>query len=352
MEFSEVILSWYEENKRTLPWRGSRNPYEIWLSEIILQQTRIEQGLPYYEKFIAAFPTVYDLANASEDQILKLWQGLGYYSRARNLHATAIKIVEEYNGIFPDSFEGLIKLKGIGTYTAAAIASFAFNLPTPVVDGNVYRLLSRYFGIKTPIDSTIGKKEFNDLAIELINRKYPAIYNQAIMEFGSRQCKPQSPDCLHCPLNLSCIALKEKTVEFLPVKAKSIAVRNRYFYYLLIKDKNKFLLHKRTGNDIWKNLYQLPMIETDKPVKQSLLMKNEGWATLFKTNNPAIISSSESIIHKLSHQTVHAIFIEVTVKKLPAFPADYFWVNTKNYHQYAIPKLIENFLSKYFRFDG
>ena len=346
MEFADILLSWYEGNKRTLPWRGIQDPYKIWLSEIILQQTRIEQGLPYYERFVEAFPTVFDLANASEDQVLKLWQGLGYYSRARNLHATANKIVEEYDGIFPNTFEGLLKLKGIGTYTAAAIASFAYNLPTPVVDGNVYRLLSRYFGINTPLDSTIGKKEFNEIAQTLISKKDPAVYNQAIMEFGSIQCKPSSPDCLNCPLNASCIAFKENSVDKLPVKSKGIVVRKRYFHYILIKNKHKFLLNKRIEKDIWKNLYQLPLIETDKPIKVIKLMRDEQWIKIFHDSKPMIASITENIIHKLSHQTIHATFIEVEVNKGFSKPKGYFWVEEKNFHLYAIPKLIDNYLSE------
>ncbi len=346
MEFSDIILSWYDKNKRSLPWRGTKDPYKIWLSEIILQQTRIEQGLPYYERFVAAFPTVHDLAKASEDKILKFWQGLGYYSRARNLHATAKNIVEEYGGKFPSTFQELLKLKGVGSYTAAAIASFAFKVPSPVVDGNVYRLLSRYYGIDTPIDSTQGKKEFFELATELIHPKHPDIYNQAIMEFGSIQCKPSTPDCLACPLNATCIAFNRRLVNDLPVKGKSITVRDRYFYFLFVRNKKSFILHKRKDKDIWKNLYQLPMIETKKPLSLSHLMRQQQWNIIFKDEHPKVVSISENVIHKLSHQTIHAIFIEVNINKIKYDDKEYIWVTEKNYHDHAIPKPIENFLSK------
>src|SRR6185295_17174001 len=234
----------------------------IWLSEIILQQTRVEQGLPYFEKFSEAFPTIKHFAFAHEDKILKMWQGLGYYSRARNMHFTAREIVKNFDSKFPVEFSELKKLKGVGDYTAAAIASFAFNKPHPVVDGNVYRFLSRYFGIKTAIDSLKGKKIFLELAEELLDKKNPGLHNQAIMEFGAIQCKPVNPDCFSCHLKMDCYAFKNKRVNQFPVKSKTQKVRERFFYYLFIRWKNKIFLHKRTGKDIWKNLYEFPLIET------------------------------------------------------------------------------------------
>lgn len=353
MEFGEVIISWYNKNKRDLPWRGIKDPYKIWLSEIILQQTRVEQGLPYYLKFISAFPTVFDLAKASEDKVLKLWQGLGYYSRARNMLKTAKIIVNEHKGIFPSSYQEIIKLKGIGAYTASAIASFAFNIPVAVVDGNVFRLLSRYFGIDSPIDSTIGKKEFQALALELLNKHKPDIFNQAIMEFGSKQCKPVKPDCENCPLLLNCVAYKLKIIENLPVKSKGLKVKKRYFNYLFVKYPSdakgsyKLLLHKRGGNDIWKGLYELPLIETDKQTTIKQLMKEKDWKRIIVDNSPKIISVTDNVIHKLSHQTIFTTFYEIELKNVKMVPEGFISVNGKEYHKYGVPRLIENYLQKH-----
>ena len=344
MEFGDIIINWYKKNKRDLPWRNCNDPYKIWLSEIILQQTRVDQGMPYYKKFVETFPTVFDLANSSEDKVLKLWQGLGYYTRARNLHATAKRIVKDYNGIFPDSYEELIKLKGIGSYTGAAIASFAFKIPVPVVDGNVYRLLSRYFGIETPIDSNQAKKEFFLLASELINKKHPELFNQGIMEFGSLQCKPSNPDCLNCPLNLNCIAFARKNVANFPVKSKSIKTRNRYFHYLYIRHKNHFVLTKRIEKDIWKNLYELPLIETNKKINAKKMMDEKQWEKIFGNHQINILSVSRSFIHQLSHQSIQVVFYEIELKKRKSFKNNFFWVDEQDYHQYAIPKPIERYL--------
>ncbi len=255
MKFHKKLITWYLQNKRSMPWRETTDPYHIWLSEIMLQQTRVAQGLPYYLAFTKSFPTVFDLANASEDEVLKLWQGLGYYSRARNLHATAKYVANELQGEFPDNYKDLLQLKGVGDYTASAIASICFNEVVPVVDGNVYRVLSRHFGIDTPINSTKGIKEFKELAIELIDHEDPANYNQAIMEFGALQCKPKSPYCIVCPLNESCEALKTGKVDMLPVKLKKQKIKNRYFNYLIfsINDQHT-IIQQRTGNGIWKGL--------------------------------------------------------------------------------------------------
>ena len=260
--FCTPIHSWYSLNKRDLPWRTTRDPYLIWLSEIIMQQTRIDQGLAYYNRFANEFPTVSDLASASEDQVLKLWQGLGYYSRARNLHFTAKYIKEQYNGIFPNNYKSILSLKGIGEYTAAAIASISFNLEYPAVDGNVYRVLSRYFGISTPIDSGTSKKAFYELAKELIKGNDPGMHNQALMEFGALQCTPKNPDCANCPLNERCYAFLNKKINELPAKQNKTKQRDRYFNYIVFLNKNQTWLQKRTGNDIWKNLYEFPVVET------------------------------------------------------------------------------------------
>src|ERR1043165_6651460 len=255
--FSGKIMTWYEQNKRDLPWRNTRDPYLIWLSEVILQQTRVDQGMAYYHKFAEAFPTVKDLAKADSDKVMKLWQGLGYYSRARNLHAAAKMVAGKYKGVFPASYEGIKELKGVGDYTAAAIASFAFKLPHAVVDGNVYRVLSRVFGIETPIDSTQGKKEFNKLANELLDISNPADHNQAVMEFGSQFCKPVNPDCKSCFFNTKCFAFKHSKVPELPVKSKKTKVRSRYLNYFIIVDKNgSIFVHKRQKKDIWEGLYE------------------------------------------------------------------------------------------------
>lgn len=312
MSFSHHITTWYKKNKRDLPWRKTNNPYHIWLSEIILQQTRVNQGLPYYNKFIESFPTIEDLAVADEEKVLKLWQGLGYYSRARNLHSTAKTIHEIHEGNFPKSFKELIKLKGIGDYTGAAIASFAFNEVVPVVDGNVYRVLSRYLGITTDISNSNAKKVFFETANELIDKENPALFNQAIMEFGALQCVPKSPDCTNCPLNHSCYALANNEIEKLPIKTKKTKIKNRYINYLLILDNtNQAIAYKRTSKGIWQNLYELPYIETEeKSTDKSIIQKiNED----FPNTNSISQLKSVSTIHKLSHQHLHINFWRVTI---------------------------------------
>ncbi|MBL4723936.1 MAG: A/G-specific adenine glycosylase, partial [Lutibacter sp.] len=285
MNLSNQLILWYLSNKRDLPWRSTRNPYHIWLSEIILQQTRVDQGMAYYLKFIKVFPTVNDLAAASEEQVLKLWQGLGYYSRARNLHFSAKYVVEQLSGVFPSTYDEILKLKGVGDYTASAIASFCFNEVAAVVDGNVYRVLSRYFGISTPINSTKGIKEFKLLAQELIDVKDPGTHNQAIMEFGARMCKPQNPDCISCPLNESCVAVSEKSIKNLPVKVKKIKIKQRFFNYLVIQTKDKKTKIGKRENGIWKNLYEFPLIETSKEINENDLIEHKDFIELFETKS-------------------------------------------------------------------
>ena len=260
MHFYNTLVYWYLQNKRDLPWRKTKNPYLIWLSEIILQQTHVDQGLNYYLKFSETFPTVSHLANAKESDILKLWQGLGYYSRARSLHFSANYIINELNGEFPKSYKELLKLKGVGDYTASAIASICYDEQTAVVDGNVYRVLSRYFGIHTAINSTKGIKEFKKLAQQLITDEDPGRYNQAIMELGAKQCKPQNPNCDECPLNEGCIALQKKVVRNLPIKEKKIKIKKRYFNYLVLDVNNFTLIKQRSTKGIWQNLYEFPLI--------------------------------------------------------------------------------------------
>ena len=254
MIFSEILTHWYSIHKRYLPWRETKDPYKIWLSEIILQQTQVSQGLPYYYKFVERYPTIFELSKALENEVLKLWQGLGYYSRARNLHSTAQYIANELNGNFPNSYKELIKLKGIGDYTASAIASICFNEPSPVLDGNVYRVISRYYGISTPINTSKAQKEFKTVLQTIIDKKNPDVFNQAIMEFGAKQCKPQSPNCSICPFNASCFALAKNKIQELPVKLKPLKVKKRHFNYLVyLSDDNKTVLEKR-NNGIWQNL--------------------------------------------------------------------------------------------------
>ena len=274
MNFHNILIKWYLQNKRDLPWRNTTNPYLIWLSEIMLQQTRVAQGMPYFFAFTKEFPTVFDLANAEEEKVLKLWQGLGYYSRARNLHKTAQYVANELNGVFPPVYKELLKLKGVGEYTAAAIASFSYNETVPVVDGNVFRVLSRYFDIESDIALPATKKEFTELAYELMPKDNPAIFNQAIMEFGALQCVPKNPDCSVCVFNESCMALQKKKVTVLPVKSKKLKVTNRFFNYLILEDVlGNTLIQKRTLKGIWHNLYEFPLLETGEIVDFDFISK-------------------------------------------------------------------------------
>ncbi len=310
MTFSNILTHWYLQNKRDLPWRNTTNPYYIWLSEIILQQTRVDQGLPYYLKFVEKFPTVQDLAKANEQHVLKLWQGLGYYSRARNLHFSSQYIVDDLKGVFPNTYTEILKLKGVGDYTASAIASICFNEPTAVVDGNVYRTLARYFGIATPINSTKGIKEFKALAQELINSKDPALHNQAIMEFGARMCKPQKPKCDTCPLNESCVALQKKKVKDLPIKEKKIKVRKRFFNYLVvISSDNKTILNQRIGKGIWQGLYEFPLIESEGKLEAKTVLNHPFFDELFQKNKLVLKRFNADVkAHKLSHQHLYTTF--------------------------------------------
>ncbi|MBV1888147.1 MAG: A/G-specific adenine glycosylase [Urechidicola sp.] len=343
MKFSKSLIYWYLREKRDLPWRNTDNPYFIWLSEIILQQTRVDQGMSYYLKFIDQFPTVLDLANAKEYDILKLWQGLGYYSRARNLHFSANYIVDELDGIFPNTFSEILKLKGVGDYTASAIASICFNEPRAVVDGNVYRVLSRYFRIETPINSSRGIKEFKNLAQELLDENNPATHNQAIMEFGARMCKPQNPDCTICPLNDSCIALQQNKIKSLPVKDKKVKIRKRYFNYLvMISDNGKTKLNMREGKGIWQNLYEFPLIESENEIEVKELINQDNFKKLVANNKVSIqLYNKDVIIHKLSHQHIFTKFY--IVKNCADIDAEISW---KKIDDFPVPKLIHNFIEE------
>lgn len=345
-DFSKVLRRWYSVNGRNLPWRSTKNPYFIWLSEVILQQTRVEQGRSYYELFIANFPQVTDLANAKQDKVLRMWQGLGYYSRARNLHSAAKQITESFSGKFPTTFEEIRKLKGVGDYTAAAISSFAFNLPHPVVDGNVYRFLSRYAGIFTPIDSSAGKKEFVALADELLDKKNPGMHNQAMMEIGAMVCKPSNPLCDVCPFANSCFAFENNVIDQLPVKEKKTKVRDRYFTFLIFRDDNNVLIHQRSAKDIWQGLFEFPLMESKKSMTINAIVKNEFFKNL-AGENPIIEKVSVVIKHQLSHQTIHAKFIHLRLKKIPAQDksSDFKIVKFDAIKKYAMPQLIVKYLT-------
>ncbi|MEN9487963.1 MAG: hypothetical protein RL494_228 [Bacteroidota bacterium] len=338
MNFSKTLTTWYLENKRDLPWRNTTNPYHIWLSEIMLQQTRVAQGLPYYMAFTKEFPAVFDLAKANEEKVLKLWQGLGYYSRARNLHATAKHIAEDLNGIFPPDYKSLLQLKGVGEYTAAAIASFCYNEVVPVVDGNVFRVLSRYYNVETDIASANAKKEFTLLGQEVISKENPALFNQAIMEFGALQCVPKNPNCEICPLNTSCAALSLKKVSELPIKGKKLKIKNRFLNYLYIIDnKNKTTINQRTAKGIWHNLYEFPLVETEILETDEVvlsLIQNE-----FKDITDIILMETETITHKLSHQHLHIKFWKIKRNIILENGLDFETLN-----KFPFPIVLHNFI--------
>lgn len=341
MTFSDILLDWYYKNARSLPWRETKDPYSIWISEIILQQTRIDQGLPYYLRFTESFPDVRSLHQATEDQVLKLWQGLGYYSRAKNMKAAAKQITENFGGDFPTTYKDILSLKGIGPYTAAAVSSICFNLQHAVVDGNVFRVLSRHFGIKTPINSSRGKKEFEQLANQLIPKNNPGDYNQAIMEFGAIYCVPYSPDCSKCPLNHSCEAYKLNLITQLPVKEKKLKIRNRYLHYFYMTDGYRFLIEKRGENDIWKGLYQLPMIETNKEQISEGLFEEKDFMNLTK-NEPFELISQQEIRHKLTHRNLFIRFYHLKIENINSF--NYFIIENKDWINFAFPKPIHQYL--------
>lgn len=342
--FTEKLLEWNRDvNTRTMPWKGEKDPYRIWLSEIILQQTRVEQGLPYYERFIQHYPDATKLAQAPEEEVFRLWQGLGYYARCKNMLAAARDIATNYQGKFPGEYEQIKALKGIGPYTAAAIASFGFHLPYAVLDGNVYRVLSRYFGIETPIDSTAGKKQFGDLAQELLPPQQSAAYNQSIMDFGAVVCKPQQPLCSECPLNKKCIARQQQLVAVLPVKTKKLVIKKRYFNYLLVELKDDIYIRKRTENDIWQNLHEFILIETNEPADFASLQETDAFRRIFKNVPFTVVNSSAPQKQQLTHQTIHSQFITLEIKQ-PLSLDDHMLVPRKKLDNYAFPKTITTFL--------
>ncbi|NPD47036.1 MULTISPECIES: A/G-specific adenine glycosylase [unclassified Lentimicrobium] len=344
MTFSNTLIHWYEKNARALPWRNTKDAYRIWISEIILQQTRVEQGLPYYHRFIQAFPNVQSLHQASEDQVLKMWEGLGYYSRARNMKFAAHQIVEQHQGIFPDDYKEIIALKGIGPYTAAAIASMAFDLPYAVVDGNVFRVLSRYFGIETPINSTLGKKEFDALAQKSLIKSRAATYNQAIMEFGALFCKPKNPDCVQCPLMHTCTAFASQKVDILPIKLKTLKIKERYLNFILLSNGKEILIEKRIHENIWKGLYQLPLIETETQIPEEEILIREDFVK-FIGDKPFEIRSVQEMEHKLTHRLLKIRFLYIIIDELPS--TDFIKLKFEELKDYAFPKPVENYLNKY-----
>lgn len=350
MTWTETLLLWYDENRRSFIWRQTKDPYKIWLSEVILQQTRTAQGLPYYERFTKTFPTVKDLAQASEDEVLKLWQGLGYYSRARNLHTTAQHVFYELQGEFPSDFKSLLKLKGIGDYTASAIASICYNEAEAVVDGNVYRFLSRYFGILTPINSSAAHKEFKSKAMSLMDVSQAGNFNQALMEFGALQCTPKTPKCLSCPFAAKCVAFNQKKTNVLPVKKGKVKVRERYFNYLVIQDqKFKTLLEKRKGKGIWQNLFQFPLVETSKAIKNKKALLSEIPSQILEglSTEELTLWNKQAIIHKLSHQKLNVYFWILPSKKELKNG-----LTIKKLKKQAVPVVIQNFIEIFFQFDS
>jgi len=343
-KFSALLLKWNrEKNSRRMPWKGEKDPYKIWLSEIILQQTRVDQGLHYYNRFLKIFPNVDKLAKAPDQKVMKMWEGLGYYSRCRNLLSTARVIAKDWKGKFPDNYDEIKKLKGVGPYTASAISSFAFNLPHAVVDGNVYRVLSRFFGIKTAVDTTEGKRYFNALAQEILDKKQPGIYNQAIMDFGAVICKPVSPQCNLCYFKKYCHAFINDAINEFPVKEKKITIRKRWFYYLVLECKKEFLIRQRTGKDIWLHLYEFPLIEMEKKLSASQI-KN----VVEKTgviSKDLIISTLHT--QQLSHQKIHAFFIRVNLKQKPTLFQNGIWVSYDQLKRFAFPGIVRGFLETY-----
>jgi A/G-specific adenine glycosylase len=347
MDFSTELISWYDDNKRDLPWRNTTNAYIIWLSEIILQQTRVEQGMPYFYRFSEKYPTVTAFAAAHEDEILRLWQGLGYYSRGRNMLKTAQLVQEKYNGVFPTRYDELIRLKGVGEYTAAAISSFAANEVRAVVDGNVYRVLARYFGIDEPINSPKGKKMFQKIADEVLDKARPAIHNQAMMEFGAMLCKPKNPACGICPVRIGCIAFKTNATIYLPVKINKVKVRERFFNYMLISDGEKILMNKRDESDIWANMYDLPLIETTELMEPTELLKLPQMS--FFGENIIIKDNSPIIKHVLTHQNLYIRFL--ILKDFPKKLQDnWFYTDVANLKNLALPQRIFIFIKYFFNF--
>jgi len=344
--FSPILLKWNKEkNDRQMPWKGEKDPYKIWLSEVILQQTRVEQGLKYYEKFITAFPDVHQLANAHERSIYKCWEGLGYYTRCKNLIVTAQNVSKNLKGRFPDNYDDIKKLKGIGPYTAAAIASFAFNEQRAVVDGNVFRVLARIFGMEEPIDSTKGKKAFNALAGKLLDKKNPALYNQAIMDFGAVVCRPV-PICEQCPFKQKCEAFLNDKIFSLPVKGKKVLIKKRWFNYVLLEYKEKFAVRQRQAKDIWHNLFEFLLVESGKEFGEKEIVKEAKKKKWIGANSYEIEYVSPVCKQQLSHQLIKGRFTKLKLHRKPELPPDILWIRKKELKKYAFPMFINQHLRK------
>lgn len=336
-QFVHFLLSWHSENDRQLPWKSNKDPYRIWLSEIILQQTRVAQGLPYYERFIHLFPTVFDLAMADESEVFKAWEGLGYYSRARNLHQTARVVAGKYSGHFPDSYKGLLTLKGIGPYTAAAIASFAFDLPHAVLDGNVFRVLSRVFGIDQPMDQPEGKLHFQNLAENILPANDASRFNQAIMDFGALQCVPQNPNCKVCTLQHLCVAFQTGSVKDLPFKSKRLVKQNRYFHFFEVKNDEFIWLEKRSSKDIWQGLYQFPLIESMEALLEE---KSVIWPGIHPEKLTPVFSTKQ----QLTHRTIYAAFYQADISVLKKIPDNWIKVEHSKMVEFPFPRIIHDYL--------
>jgi A/G-specific adenine glycosylase len=344
--FSSTLIFWNRnKNTREMPWKGEKDPYKIWISEIILQQTRVQQGLAYYQKFIKAFPDVKSLATAEEQKVFKLWEGLGYYSRCRNLIASAKYIHEHLDGEFPVEFNDILSLKGIGNYTASAISSFAFNKPYAVLDGNVFRVLARFFGIEIPINTTVGKKHFNELAQFLLDKKNPGEYNQAIMDFGAVICKPGIPLCEECPLQSNCVAFLEQKTTFLPVNEKVISRKERFFNYFIVEYKGHIYIKERTQKDIWQNLNEFLLVETDNLLCETDFLNDQNVSALFKKNKLKVKFVSKVFSQKLTHQTISGRFFHIELEKPLHALEKYKLVPKKSLDQLPFPKFITSYLT-------
>ena len=343
--FTRLLLSWNrEKNRRQMPWKGEKDPYKIWLSEIILQQTRVEQGTEYYHRFIQKFPDIRQLAKANDKVIFKLWEGLGYYSRCRNLINTARVISKELDGRFPTTFEDILQLKGIGPYTAAAISSFAFNLPHAVIDGNVCRVLSRVFEIKKPIDSNEGKKIISALAAELLDKSRPGVYNQAIMDFGAVVCKPLAPLCSTCELNKICLAFRNDNVKKLPLKSKRLIIKERWFYYFVLSDENRYVIQQRKAKDIWNQLFEFPVIEVKKNVGIEYVLQEAEELGWLKNKKYDVVGISPSYKQKLSHQVINGLFIHIKPKGKVNLNKDQLRITKSQLNKFPFPRLINHYL--------
>ena len=342
------LIEWYKIHRRILPWRDIHDPYRIWISEIILQQTRVVQGLDYYNRFIERFPDVHSLALSDEQEVLRYWQGLGYYSRARNLHATARTIETHFGGIFPENYEAILSLKGIGEYTAAAIASFAFNAPYPVVDGNVFRFLSRFFAIEEPVDTTKGKKWFTELAGRIMDSSQAGLFNQAIMEFGALQCIPVSPDCSICPFEAQCFAYSSGKINDFPIKQNKTKTKTIYLYYFCIRSGIHVYIRKRKEKGIWQNLYEFPRVESETPLEWEDLIRTDGFKLLFPSVEPVhfrLVLKNQK--HVLTHRILYASFYEATMEKMPESFAQFIAVPPDAIDAYPVHRLMEMYLENY-----